>query len=157
MSTHWKKVFDSPYLGSWDLEDYKDRILTIKEVKVEMTKDLKENSMMNVIYFKEQGVKPMLLNAGNSKAIARVATTPYIENWKGVSITVYVQTGVKAFGEIHDALRIRPVAPVIKKTALTPTSDKWELAKGKVKEGMTIEELRKYYDITDANFKLLEL
>lgn len=155
MKTHWKKAFDSPYLGSWDLEDYKDKVLTIKEVKVEMTKDLKENSIMNVVYFKE-GVKPMLLNATNSKAIAKVAQTPYIELWKDVAITVYVQTGVKAFGEIHDALRVRTTAPIIKKQSLTPDSDKWELAKAKVKEGMTIVELRKYYDITDVNFNLLK-
>ena len=156
MKTHWKNVFDSPYLGSWDLEDYKPIILTIKEVKVEMTKDLKENSKMNICYFKEAGVKPMLLNSGNSKAIAMVAKSPYIDNWGGVAITVYVQTGVKAFGEIHDALRIKNTAPIIKKPELTPASNKWELAKGKVKEGMTIEELRKHYDISDENFKLLK-
>ena len=34
---HWKKVFNSEYIGSSDLEDYNDIVLTIKEVKQEIT------------------------------------------------------------------------------------------------------------------------
>ena len=36
---HWKKVFNSEYIGSSDLEDYNDIVLTIKEVKQEITKN----------------------------------------------------------------------------------------------------------------------
>ena len=43
-----------------------------------------------------------------------------------------------------------------KKPVLNPKSDKWELAKSKVKEGMTFEQISKHYTITEANFKLLK-
>lgn len=154
--THWKKAFDSPYIGSWDLEDYKDLTLTISKVIVETTKGLKENSVMNVCYFKEVGYKAMLLNSTNSKMIKSLAKSPYLEDWNGVRITLFVQQGVKAFGELHDALRIRPVTTEIKKPILTPKSDKWELAKSKVKDGMTYDKISKHYEITEANFKLLK-
>lgn len=156
MKTHWKKAFDSPYLGSWDLEDYKDMTLTIDRVIIEQTQGLKENSKMNVCYFKEKGYKAMLLNSTNSKMIKKLANSPYIEDWANTRITLFVQQNIKAFGELHDALRIRPITTEIKKPTLNPKSEKWELAKSKVKEGMTFEQISKHYTITEANFKLLK-
>ena len=37
--------------------------------------------------------------------------SPYIEDWAGKQIAVYVEKGLKAFGGVHDVLRVRPVAP----------------------------------------------
>ena len=156
MKTHWKKAFDSPYLGSWDLDEYKDVTLTIDKVNVEMTKGLKENSTMNVCHFKENGYKAMLLNSTNSKMIRSLAKSPYLEDWKATRITLFVQQNVRAFGENHDALRIRPTTTEIVKPILTPKSDKWLLAKTKVLQGMTFEQISKHYTITQANFKLLK-
>ena len=156
MKTHWKKAFDSPYIGSWDLDEYKDLTLTIEAVTVEMTHGLKENSVMNVCYFKEKGYKAMLLNSTNSKMIKSLSKSPYLEDWAGTRITLFVQQNVRAFGENHDALRIRPVTTEIQQPVLTPKSGKWELAKTKVKEGMTFEQISKHYIISEANFKLLK-
>ena len=36
MKTHWKKLTNPDYLGSYALEDGKDMIVTIKEVKQEL-------------------------------------------------------------------------------------------------------------------------
>jgi DNA-directed RNA polymerase subunit RPC12/RpoP len=61
-----------------------------------------------------ESVKPMVLNATNSKTIAKLFKTPYIEEWSGRKIQLYVQTGVKAFGDVVDAIRVRPFLPVEK-------------------------------------------
>jgi hypothetical protein len=60
-----------------------------------------------------ENCKPMILNATNNKTIAKLFKTPYIEQWAGRKIQIYTEK-VKAFGEVWDALRIRPFLPVEK-------------------------------------------
>lgn len=109
--THWRKAFNSEYIGSSDLDDYKDIILTIKEVKLEQLKGTKEKDTKNVAYFVEK-IKPMILNATSCKTLRKFAGgSNYIEDWKGLRIIVYVEKGIKAFGDVTDALRIRPTQP----------------------------------------------
>lgn len=154
--THFKKAFNSPYLGSQDLPDYKDLNLTIDKVVCQTSKGLKENSLFNIVHFKEEGFKPMLLNATNSRVLKNLAKSPYIEDWAGLSIIIYVQTGVKAFGGIHDALRIRPkLGAGAKKPTLDTNSKNWEKISEKVKSGVTVEKIREHYNITDELFKKL--
>ena len=49
----------------------------------------------------------MILNATNCKVIEKIYGTPFIEDWKGKTITVFVQR-IRAFGSDVDALRIKP-------------------------------------------------
>jgi hypothetical protein len=154
--THFKKAFNTPYIGSQDLPDYKDITLTIDKVVMQESKGLKENSTFNIVYFKEGGIKPMLLNATNSKVIKNLSGSPYIEDWSGVAITIYVQTGVKAFGSFHDALRIRPVTTAKTKPVMNTDHPKWDEVSLKVQEGVKIEQIRKHYTISDADFKLID-
>ena len=154
MKTHWKQAFDSPYLGSWDLPDYKDLTLTIDKVVNENSQGLKENSKFNIAYFKEKGFKPMLLNATNSKSVKHLARSPYIEDWAGTRITLYVES-VRAFGENHDALRIRKVTAQKVKPTLDENHPKWDEIKEKVKAGLTIEQIKKHYNIKQEVFNKL--
>ena len=109
--THWKKAFNSEYIGAADLQDYKDIILTIKEVRLEQTRGTKEKEMKNVAYFVEN-MKPMILNATNCKAVRKLAGgSNFINDWQNIRVQVYVEQGVKAFGEVTDALRIRSTPP----------------------------------------------
>ena len=112
--THWKQLQDSPYLGAYSLQPGQEIILTIAKVGKEGvigTHGKKEDC--TVIHFAERGVKPMVLNATNAKTIEKkVAKTPYIEQWVGVKIQVYAEK-VKAFGDVVDALRVRPFAPKV--------------------------------------------
>ena len=147
--THWKISFDSPYLGSWDLEDYKDVTLTIEKAVSEKTKKLKENSIKNIIYFKEAGFKPMIINAGNSKMITKLSKSPYLDDWAGTRITICVKS-VRAFGEDHDALRVR------EKTAELPELTKDNKNFKAIKEGnFTIEQIKRKYTLSPETEKLL--
>jgi hypothetical protein len=113
IQTHWKKLYNPDFLGSYSLEPGKDMVLTIGTIKTEMvtSPDGKKEEQM-VIRFIENA-KPMILNATNAKTITKMYKTPYIEEWHGKKIQLFSEK-VKAFGEIVEALRIRPTAPATK-------------------------------------------
>lgn len=110
--THWKKLTNPDYLGAYALEPNQDLIVTIKSVSNELvaSPDGKKETC-SVMSFVEN-VKPMVLNATNSKTITKLLKTPYIEEWTGRKIQLYVQKGVKAFGDVVDAIRVRPFLPL---------------------------------------------
>ena len=111
--THWKRLMNPDYLGSYALEPGEELIVTIKSVgNEEVTGTDGKKEICSVIHFFED-VKPMILNATNNKTIANLFKTPYIEQWIGRKIQIYTEK-VRAFGEIWDALRIRPFLPVEK-------------------------------------------
>lgn len=108
--THWKKLTSPDYIGAYALDPGKDLIVTIKSVGVEKvigTDGKKEEC--TVAHFMEN-VKPMILNTTNAKTIEKLYHTPYIEEWAGRKIQLYVAR-VKAFGDVVDALRIRDFIP----------------------------------------------
>jgi len=109
--THFKKLMNPNYLGAYAIDPGQELTVTIASVKQEMVMgpDGKKEECI-VAHFQEQGIKPIILNATNCKSIARLYKTPYIENWVGKKITIHVQQ-VKAFGDVVDALRIKPVLP----------------------------------------------
>lgn len=113
--THWKKLANKNFLGSWDIEDGKDLVLTIKHAyqeEVDNSKGQKEECLL--IDFEEADYKPMILNNTNANSIEKATGTPYIENWAGKKIALFTAK-VSAFGEVVDAIRIRQFAPAPKK------------------------------------------
>ena len=108
--THWKKLTNPDYLGAYALDEGQELILTISYVREEtVTGPDGKKEDCTVIHFAEK-VKPMILNVTNAKTITKIYETPYIENWAGKKIQIYVAQ-VKAFGDLVDALRIRPFIP----------------------------------------------
>lgn len=123
--THYKSTKDNKFLGSWDLVAgekngkpvYKEIVVEIDKVGIqEEIENHQTNSkdIKNVVYFKN-GIKPMVLNATNTKMIVTASGTPFMEKWQGTKVMVYVETGVympgtrKADNITTDALRIKPV------------------------------------------------
>lgn len=154
MKTHWRKLKDTNYLGSWDVVD-KELILTIKAIE---TKEVKspdgKTEELPVMSFKED-YKPMILNATNFKAIQKAYNSPYVEDWLGKKIAIYISS-VKAFGSVVDALRIKPNAPKVEKDELTPDNKKFESIKAKLKSGeTTIDTVKQYFEISETTLNLL--
>lgn len=115
--THWKKVVSDPnYLGEADFGDKEEKVLTIANVvqheKV-MTKDEPKGKDKVVVHWAEQGVKPLIMNVTNAKAISKVVGSDYLEDWVGHKVQLYIEHGVKAFGDIVNAVRVRPYKPKI--------------------------------------------
>ena len=149
--THFKKAFNSPYLGSQDLPDYKDINLTVEKVLLQGSEGLKENNNFNIAYFTDPKIKPMLLNATNSKILSKLCKSVYIEDWVNTEITLTVKTGIKAFGGIHDALRIREITRKSLKNlpVLNNKSKKWDELVLKVFEGAERAVIEKYYSVSE--------
>jgi len=155
--THWKKLTNPDYLGTYALEPDKDLIVTIKEVDVEQVFNPSKNEKESctVIRFKED-VKPLIANATNQKIIQKIYGTPYIEDWKGKQIQLYIKDDIKAFGEVTTGLRIRRLVPQKKKEELTPSHKKWGAAVKNVAEGTTtIKDIRKHYVLDEESKELL--
>lgn len=117
MLTHWKKLDNPDYIGAYAFQPNELKTLTISIVRRELIHGVDgKTEECTVVYFKDSGVKPLILNATNGKAIAKVTETPYIEEWAGKQIILGVEK-VKAFGEVVDAVRVKkqkpaPAAPV---------------------------------------------
>ena len=81
MLTHWKKLENPDYIGSYAFQPGESKVVTIKSVRREMVSGADgKREECTVVHFAE-AEKPLILNATNGKAIAKVAKTPYIEQW----------------------------------------------------------------------------
>lgn len=120
--THWKKIVSDPnYIGEADFEENEEKVLTIARVNASETVVTAEGkSQKAVIHWVEQGNKPMILNVARSKNIAKVAGTPDVERWPGVAVQLYIEHGIKAFGEVVSAVRVRPYKPRIQQQQRPP-------------------------------------
>ncbi|MEY8495788.1 hypothetical protein AALC16_22670 [Lachnospiraceae bacterium 29-91] len=114
--THWKKLENPDYLGAYALHPGRDLTVQIKNVGQEEVYNPTNNKkeVCTVAHFTDKSVKPMILNVTNCKTISKIYDTPYIEDWAGKYITVYIAK-VKAFGETVEALRIRNNVPTFEK------------------------------------------
>jgi hypothetical protein len=112
---HYRNVFKSDHLSSADLEDLIEKkqrlIFTIKEVKQELqTKVAGKKIDANIAYFFEP-IKPLVLNATNSKQLKLFSGSAFVEDWKGLTIELYIDQNVKFSGSITQGVRISPVQP----------------------------------------------
>lgn len=110
--THWRKLTNPNYLGTYALEDGEDIIGTIKVVKEETVQNAQGKEDKPVLHFVEKDLKPMVLNSTNLKAIEKVAGTPFVEKWTGIRIQIGSEK-VAAFGTVTDALRVREFKPTV--------------------------------------------
>jgi len=121
--THWKKLYNPDYLGAYSLYTDDGRkiepIYTIKSVAKETVPNPEGKKGECIIMHFIEEPKPMVVNATNAKIITKLYKTPYIEEWIGCKIQLYA-TEVKAFGDVVDALRIKPIVPKITQTAEIP-------------------------------------
>lgn len=120
--THWKKIVSDPnYIGEADFEEGEEKVLTIARVNASETVVTAEGkSQKAVIHWAEKGNKPMILNVARSKNIAKVAGTPDVERWPGVAVQLYIEHGIKAFGEVVSAVRVRPFKPRVRQRQPVP-------------------------------------
>lgn len=105
----YRKFMDKNYLGSWDVPDDDDLVLTIDRVARDDVKNERGTERKLTLHFVED-YKPMILNATNAKAISEACGSTKVETWSGQRVSIYTQK-VTAFGGTTDALRIRPYLP----------------------------------------------
>lgn len=100
------------YLGSWDCADLPNRevVLTIAKIVDEKVVANGQSELCTVCHWAEQGWKPMILNPTNKKTLCKLLKTKDTEKMLGRAVIVGIEQ-VKAFGDVHDALRIRKRLP----------------------------------------------
>ncbi len=157
--THFRKAFNSPYLSSADIVDA--TVLTISKVALEPDQTKKTKNMFNTAYFAEkelrpsETLKPMILNATNSRTMHKLTGSHYIEDWAGTKVTVYVDPNVRNRGEIVEGLRISTEKPPTEKPRLVQGSKEWGLAVSRFKEG-SFHLVEQHRTVTLEDKKLIE-
>ena len=157
-STHYRKVFDSPYLSSMDVVE--PVALTVSRVTQEVDKTKKSKDVFNTAYFVEKHIrpgeklKPMILNATNSRTMAKITGSPFIEDWAGARITVYVERGIKFGRDLVDGLRVMQ-AP--ERKVITPDNAKmWEAAKSAYRRDGNLDKVLARADMSDEHVTQLK-
>jgi len=152
--THYRKAFDSPYLSSADIVE--PTCLTVASVSLEMDKTKKTKDVFNTAYFCEreirpgEALKPMILNASNSKTMKGLTGSAFIDDWQNVRITVYVDSNVRFGKETVEGLRISPHAP--ERKYLAPENTKaWNNAKAAYKRDGNLDAVTARMNISDAH------
>jgi hypothetical protein len=138
MKTHWKKQFNYNFMGTYSLPDEKDLVVTIRATDIqEVSSPNGKSDECLVVYFEESD-KPMILNRTNARTIEKLAGSPYVEEWPGTRIQLYVAKDIKAFNTTTDALRIRDFHPRPVSLDTAPVIEA-------INACNTIEALLKYY------------
>lgn|SRR5690625_2451064 len=155
--THWRTFHPTKYVGSQDFDENEEKIVTIDRAeheKVEAEKGRSDDCL--VVHFKEREVKPLIVNVTNSKAIAKVSGSHYIEDWAGTRIALFTMP-VSAFGEQVMAVRVRQTAPKVSKPRMNPDHPKWEEVISKIQSGAaTIGTVEKHYLLSGVARTMLE-
>lgn len=153
--THYRKAFNSPYLSSADIVG--ETCLTIARVILEKDKTNKTKDSFNTAYFTTKEIrdgeplKPMILNATNSKMMHKITGSHFIDDWNNVNIIIYVDPNVKNRGEIVEGLRIKPVP---NRPDVTPENERtWNRAKEVYKRDNHFDEVLKHANISPENQK----
>ena len=158
--THYRKAFNSPYLSSADIVE--PTVLTIKSVRLESDKTKKTKDHFNTAYFVEREIrhgeelKPMILNATNSRTMKLLTGSAFIEDWNDVSVMVYVDTSIRFGRDTVEGLRISQEKPKVKtRPVLTKGCKEWTRAVQAAMDGR-LENVLANADIDAANLKLLK-
>lgn len=154
--THYRKAFDSPYLSSADIVE--PTVLTIAHVRLEKDKTKKTPDQFNTAYFVEkeirkgESLKPMILNASNSKTMKALTNSPFIDDWNNVRVTIYVDHNVRFGKETVEGLRISPHAPEAAPKQLMPEMKKaWANAKAAYKRDGNLVAVLKQVSMSEEH------
>lgn len=147
IKTHWKLLTNPDYIGAYWLTPGEDATVTIDYVVREQITGTGGKKEECTVAHLCDGVKPFILNATNSKSIAKLYG-PFIEDWAGKKITLYASTA-KLAGDTVECLRIRPKVAV--RTVPPITDERLDKAMESIAAGQyTIQQLREKFTLTHA-------
>lgn len=158
--THYRKAFNSPYLSSADVVG--PTILTIARVTLEADKTNKTKDFFNTAYFTEKEIrqgeplKPMILNAHNSRIMRDLTQSHFIDDWKNIPVTIYVDCNVRFGRDTVEGLRISPQPPVTQKPELHPNTKAWNNAIAAYERDGNLDAVLEKMVISEENQKLLK-
>lgn len=151
--THYRKAFNSPYLSAADITE--PTRLTIERAVLEGDKSKKSKDQFNTVYFQEaciregEPLKPMILNATNSRMLRQITGSHYLEDWSGTAVTIYVDSNVRFGRDTVEGLRLMPAQS---RTQVTPDNAKlWAGAINAYKRDGNFDAVLERADISKVN------
>lgn len=150
--THYRKAFNSPYLSSADIIE--PTALVIRHVKLEPDKSKKTKDLFNTAYFTDkelrpgEPLKPMILNAGNSKMVKQITESPFIDDWNNVPVTVFIDHNVRFGRDTVEGLRISPAA---KRKQLQRNTPQWDSAIAAYKRDGNLDAVTSRVDVSEQD------
>lgn len=158
--THYRKAFNSPYLSAADVVG--STVLTISCVKLEQDQTKKTKDFFNTAYFVEteiragEALKPMILNAHNSRVVRDLTGSHFIEDWENLPISLYVDPNVRFGRDTVEGLRISPEPPRATRRVVVPADKKmWEGAKAAFLRDGNLEKVLEKADMSEDHQNLL--
>lgn len=133
--THFRKYYDSDYIGSWDLGDREIavEIASVKPHKIPARKKGERPKRKLLIHFKGAKTgKGYVCNVTNAKIIAALYGDD-IEQWVGKRISLYVGM-VNAYGEMHKSIMVKDRAPTGKTQEIPDSPPDHDPETGEVRE-----------------------
>lgn len=152
---HYRKAFNSPYLSSADITA--PTVLTVARVRLEPDKSKKSKDLFNTAYFTEKEIRPgeklrpMILNATNSRTMKALTGSAFIDDWNDVPVTIYVDPNVRYRGDTVEGLRISTEKPREAKPELKPGTTAWNNAIVAYQRDGNFEAIEKRMSVSDAN------
>lgn len=158
--THYRKVFKSDHLGVADLEDFLEEgsnlVFTVSHVNQEIGARVAGKKInANIAYFKEN-IKPLVLNATNSKVMKELTGSCFIENWVNVTIQLYIDREAKLKGEVVGGVRVSPRRVKTTKPEITQEKPQmWNNAKKAFVRDGNFNSVLEKANISEQNQKLM--
>lgn len=159
--THYRKAFNSPYLSSADIIE--PTILKISRVRLEPDKTKKTKDLFNTAYFVEKEIrpgeelKPMILNAGNSRTMKKLTGSAFIEDWNDIAVTIYVDQNVRFGRDTVEGLRISSEFPRTEHPELLPSNKTaWGRAIKAYERDGNFDTIEKHMTLSDENKFLIK-
>ena len=154
--THYRKAFKSSHLGVADLEDLlesgSDLVFNITEVKQQLGVMVAgRKGDHNIAYFAED-IKPLVLNVTNSKVLKTIGGSPFVEDWSGIRVQLYIDSDVRFKKELVSGVRLRGAPQPLPRAVVTPDNKTiWEHAKNAYKRDGNFDKVLKRANISLAN------
>lgn len=145
-------------------------ILTIKEAYYETGVNVSGNKTDGYFLDFEEDVKPMVVNSGNRKTIAKMVQlakgieaveSRNLMSWNGFKIELQFNPNVKMMGQVVGGIVVSPIAPIVEKKKPTFEEKHFEKAFNanatieKITNGFTANEeiLTKYNEYVTSRAK----
>lgn len=157
--THYRKVFKSDHLGVADLEDLTEAgtalVFRIKQVRQEIgVRVAGAKGNHNIAYFHEN-IKPWVINATNSRMLRNMTGSPFVEDWRDLTIQLYVDPSVKMKGEVVGGIKINPNYQPGRRQVTPENETLWENAKKAFKRDGNFTKVLERADISEDHQKLI--
>jgi hypothetical protein len=162
---HWRSLQNPNFTGHYTLLER-----GLSELEVLITKVSKEpvldahgqGKMATLLHM--EGMKPLWLNTINQKTIERVLGTPFVQEWVGKRITLFVDkvkiesySGLASIEDMFvDAIRIREFATKDDAEPLTPDHPKFmRIKQGIAQKSITMQQILSKYTIDNETREML--